>query len=810
MPPMDRSFTGQTISHYRICEPVGEGGMGVVYRAEDPRLSRQVAVKVLRERFADDDEALRRFLAEARAACALNHPRICTVYDVGQHEGQPYLVMELVRGQTLDKVLAGGPLPVAELLSLAIQLADALAAAHAAGVVHCDIKPGNLMVTDHGLKVLDFGVARALRADTAAMTTTMARAADQVPVPQTVTGTLPYMSPEQVRGEPLDARTDVFSCGATLYEMATGQRAFAGGSVELIVDAVVRRQPVPAAEINAVLPRALDAILQKALEKDRSRRYQHMSELHTDLTRLRRDLDAPSAVMPTPERAGRSGARLAGRIRRASLLAGGAVLLALAVWVGPRLLLEPHSHRVGSIAVLPIANATGDHELEYLSDGLTMRLINILADVPGLHVKSRAAVFRYKGRSDDPQSLGRELQVDALLTGTITRRGDRLIVDAELVESGTGNQFWGRQFDHLPSEVFALEDDIARAIAAELTLELAPESDRRFSRRHTENIQAYQLYLRGAYQASTFRKEGLQRAIQYYQEALSIEPRYALAHSGMAHALFWLTDWYAPSQEVSPPALEAARRALDIDETLADAHAVQGLVTLVYAWDWPAAERAFQRALELNPADARTRAYYAWLLTALRRRDEGVAQAIQAQQTDSLSSEAVTVAALALYLARRFDLAEQYSRQVLMADPGYTWAHIVLGRTLGATGRGADAVPVVEGARQLEPTLSEAVAAVGEAYARTGRTAEALAALATLHQLTATQYVSPLDVATVHAGLGDVRQSLDWLERAYDRRCYLMPFIDDLPFFDRLDREPRFQALLARLGLPAPTIPATP
>jgi serine/threonine-protein kinase len=807
---MGGSLTGQTISHYRIREAVGQGGTGVVYRADDPRLSRQVAVKVLAERFADDADALRRFLAEARAACALNHPGICTVYDVGQHGGQPYLVMELLGGRTLDRILADGPLPVEVMLDLAIQLTDALGAAHAAGVVHCDIKPGNLMVTEHGLKVLDFGVARALRADTSALTRTRASGVGQPPGPAMVTGTLPYMSPEQVRGESIDARTDVFSCGATLYEMATGRRAFDGASVDLVADAVARRQPVPAAEVNPVLPEAIDVILHKALEKDRTLRYQGMSELKTDLARLRRDLAAPPAVTPALEGVGRSTVNRVDRLKRGGLLAGTAVVVALAVWIGQRHLFQPDSHRVGSIAVLPFTNSTGDHELEYLSDGLTVRLINTLADVPGLHVKSRAAVFRFKGRNDDPESLGRELHVDALLTGTVTRRGQRLVVDAELVDSGTGNQFWGRQFDHSPSEVFALEDDIARAIATELALELAPEADRRFSRRYTNNIQAYQLYLRGAYHASTFRKEGLERAIQYYQEALSIEPRDALAHSGLAHALFWLTDWYAPSQEVSPPALEAARRAIDIDETLADAHAVQGLVTLVYAWDWAAAERAFLRALELNSADARTRAYYAWLLTALRRRDEGVAEAVRAQQTDSLSSEAVTVAALALYLARRFDLAEQYGRQVLRADPGYTWAHIVLGRTLEASGRGAEAVLLLERARQLEPKLSEAVAAVGEAYARAGRTAEARAALATLHDLAKTQYVSPLDVATVHAGLGEVRQSLDWLERAYDRRSYLMPFIDALPFFDGLDREPRFQALLARLQLPVAAGSVTP
>jgi len=674
---MGRSFTGQTISHYRILEPIGEGGLGVVYRAEDRRLSRQVAVKVLAERLADDADALHRFFAEARAASALNHPAICSVYDVGQHEGRPYLVMELLRGRTLDTILTGGPLPLESMLALAVQLADALAAAHAAGIVHCDIKPSNLMVTEHGLKVLDFGVARALGTDPAAQTRT-ATAVELAGEQKAVKGTLPYMSPEQVRGEPIDARTDVFACGATLYEMATGRRAFGGGTVDVVVDSVLGRQPERVGAVNAELPQAIETILDKALDKDRTLRYQHMSELKADLVRLRRDVESRRSsgtpVAPSESRTG-----LSRRRWLAGLVVGGAAVVGLRVWLAVRDPSRPGARRVGSIAVLPFVNSTGDLDLEYLSDGLTVRLINTLADIPTLQVKSRATVFRYKGRSDDPRALGHELGVDALLTGAVTRRGERLVVDAELVDSGTGNQFWAHQFDHAPSEVFALEDAIARAIAAELSLELAPEAEQRFSRRYTSNVHAYQLYLRGAYYAGTFRKEGLERAIGFYQQALAIDPRYALAYTGVARALFWFTDWYAPSQEVSPPALDAARRAIEIDETLAEGHAALGLVTLVYSWDWPAAQRAFHRALELNPSDARTHAYSAWLLVALGRRDAAVAEATRAQRADPQSLEAVTISALALYLARRYDLAEQFCRQAckpIRRSPGRTsrWA----------------------------------------------------------------------------------------------------------------------------------------
>ncbi len=802
---MGQPLTGRTVSHYRILEALGEGGMGVVYRGEDPRLGRPVAVKVLAERFADDPEALARFLTEARAASALNHPGICTVYDVGVHEGQPYLVMELLRGRTLDAVVADGPLPVESCLELGVQLTDALAAAHAAGVVHCDIKPGNLVLTEHGLKILDFGLATALRADTAALTTTRVASDSASPGTRRVMGTLPYMSPEQVRGEAVDARTDVFSCGATLYEMATGRRAFGGSTVEVIVDALLRRDPVHASEIDPRLPDVLSPLLAGALAKDRAERYASMSDLRTDLVRLRRELGVGAAPTPPHPDARHQPSRPGARTRRVALGIGGAALAGLLAWTQwDRWWPGPARRAVGSIAVLPFTNATGDAEMEYLSDGLTVRLINTLADVGSLQVKSRAAAFRYKGRTDDPRVLGRELQVDALLTGSVTRRGDRLVVDAELVDVASGNQSWGDQFSGNRADVFALEDDIARGIAKELALELAPEAEQRYSRRYTRNLRAYELYLRGVHLAGTFRREGLERAIALYREALALDPQYALAYTGLAHAFFWFTDWYAPSQEVSPPALEAARRALEIDDGLSDAHAMLGLVTLVYVWDWGAAEQAFQRALALDAADARTRAYHAWLLSALGRREDAASEALRAQQIDPSSLEAATVAALALYLARRYDQAAHLARTVVQADPSLTWAHITLGRALQAGGRLAEGLPLLERAVQLEPALSEALAALGHAYAEAGRPDDARAILGRLRELATTQYVSPLDFATVHAGLGERREALDWLERAYERRAYLMPFIDALPFFDGLDADTRFETLLGRLNLPRP------
>ena len=809
--PMGVNRTGETILHYRLLKKIGEGGMGVVYLAQDSRLGRQVAIKFLAEAIDSEVRSLRRFFSEARTASALNHPNICTVYDIGEHDGRPYIVMELLKGQTLDYRLAAGPLLVDSLLDIGIHVADALDAAHAGGIIHCDIKPANLFLTDRGqVKVLDFGIARP-PVDTDLSARPMTTRASSTTDGLEVAGTLPYMSPEQARGEALDARSDIFSFGATLYELATGHRAFAGSSAAVVLDELLNRNPPPAVTFNRTLPRELQSVLEKALEKDPTLRYQHVSELRTDLARIRRDTQL-ERVRPESGGRQRSQERRMGVLGRTpawvwATLAVAALLVALII---ERQRSGVSETRVRSLAVLPLVNATGDRSLEYLSDGLTVSLINSLADVREFSVKSRASVFRYKGKNESPQAIGRELQVDALLTGTLTRRGDGLRVDVELLDTVSGNQSWGDQFDRRASDIFALEDDIARSVAEELALRLAPDAERRLSRRYTTSIEAYHLYLRGAYHASTFKRDGLNRAIASYKEALALDPRNALAYAGLAHAYLWFTDWYAPSREVSPPALEAARRAVEIDDTLADAHGVLGLITLIYEWDWPLAEREFRRALDLNPKDARTRAYYAWLLAALNRRDEAEAEARRAQESDPLSSEAVTVASLALYLARSNDLAEQFARQVIKSDPAFTWAYVVLGRTVQAKGRSNEAISLLERARSLEPNLSEALAALGNAYSAGARSGEARRVLSQLTRLAGRQYVSPMDFATLHAGLGEREEALSWLERAHAQRSYLMPFIDALPFFDMLDSEPRFQAILLRLKLPdAPKAAAT-
>ena len=759
--------------------------MGVVYRAHDIRLQRPVAVKFLSEDASRNLGAPDRFLREARAASALNHPNICTLHDVGEHEGRTFLVMELLEGQTLARRLEDGPMPVEALLETAAQVADGLEAAHAKGIVHRDIKPANLFLTlDGRAKVLDFGLARhSLLAAVGVTAPTLSRDT----AAGAVLGTPGYMSPEQVEGHAVDARTDIFALGAVLYEMATGRRAFPGASLAVVFDAIRKEAPPAVRQVNPRVPEALARVIDRSLEKDPKLRYQHVSDLRAELARIRRDHAAPPDSRRDPRRS-------------SSLLGVGAALAAIAIAAWAFL---PRRTGFDSVAVLPFANATGDPGMEYLSDGLTVSLINKLTDLRRLRVKSRSAVFRYKDRAGDPLLAGRELGVRGVVLGTVSRRGEHLVVSAELVETATGDQVWGGQFSRRAADLFALEEDVTRGLAERLALRLTPEEARRISRRYTDNSEAYDLYLRGAFHASTFREEGLKRAIEYYRRALAVDPHYALAYTGMAHAYFWFTDWYAPSKEVSPLALDAARRALSIDDRLADAHGLLALVTLIYEWDWPLAEREFRLALELDPADARSRAYFAWLLVVTGRGEEAITEARHAQERESLSPEVFSIAGLVLSLARRHEEAIATARRALELDPGFTWAHIVSGRALQALGHFGEALGHLEKAHQLEPRLPEALASLANAHAASGDIGAARAKLAELEALAQQRYVSPFDLAIVHAGLKETEKALSGLERAYVERSYLMPSLGALFVFDALRSEPRFEQLLRRMDLPS-------
>jgi len=794
---------GKTIGQYHVLDNLGGGGMGLVYKAEDTRLGRQVALKFLPDELAKDPVALERFEREARAASALNHPNICTIYDIEEFEGQRFIAMELIEGHTLKQLVANGPLELEQILELGIQIADALDAAHAKGIIHRDIKPANVFVTERGqAKVLDFGLAKQTAGKKVAHAASVS-AAVTVAVGDNLTssgqtmGTVAYMSPEQVRGKELDPRSDLFSVGVVLYEMATGRQAFSGNTSGVLFDAILNREPTSPIRLNPDLPPRLEEVINKCLEKDREMRYQTAAELRADLKRLRRETQS-SRVSAATGVAEMPGIPLWRRAKLAWAIGGVALALALA---GGIYLYVQRSEEIDSVAVLPFTNSTNDPQTEYLSDGITESLINSLTRSPNLKVMSRSAAFRYKGQTPDAKAVGRELGVRAVLTGRVVQRGDSLAISVELVDARNDRSLWGEQYNRKLSDLLTLQDEIAKDMYEKLRAQLSGEEEKRITKRFTENAEAYQLYLKGLYHWNRWTEDGFKKAIEQYQTAVQKDPGYALAYTGLADSYILLGDLgYLAANEAWPRAKAAAADALAKDASLAEAHTSAALVKELYDWDWKGAEFEFQRAIALNPNSAVAYHWYGDFLAKMGRFEEAAQKLQKAQELDRLSPM-INATLGWLYFVRHDDnRATEQLQKTLTMDPNFAPARRTLEVVYSQRGMHREALAEWQKALTLSGN-PELAASLEAEFSSSGYQSLLRSWLEGLKEIAKERYVSPYGIAQSYARLGEKEPAIEWLTRAYNERDSRLVALKVDPCFDKLRSDLRFQELLRRIGL---------
>ena len=829
---------GQVIGRYTIISALGSGGMGDVYLALDTRLDRKVAIKVLPARLVHDPDRLRRFEQEARAASGLNHPNIVTIHEIGSDGETHYIAMEYVEGETLRRRCKNSTIPIDESLQIAVQLAAALDVAHRNGIVHRDVKPENIMIREDGLvKMLDFGLAKLSETnddiilDSEAPTRALIKT-----TPGLVMGTVTYMSPEQARGKETDARTDIFSLGVVFYEMLTGRMPFAGGSIAEILGALLHTEPEPLGEVlNEAAPN-LWPIVAKTLRKNPDQRYQTAKSLLIDLKRcstpagsaagdetvpprdqngIRTGTDREVPVTSSNDRLEsvdpETGTRNApstvdgvtGLVRQRKSAVGVvlAALLIAAIGFGYWLTRSGPGPQIQSIAVLPFINASGSSDVEYLSDGMTESLINNLSQLPNLSVKARSSVFHYKEREVEPQRIAAELNVQAFVQGRVIQRGDELTLYLSLVDARSGDQLWGEQYDRKMTDLVALQREIAREVSQKLRSRISGVDEQKLARNYTENAEAYQLYLKGRYHILKLSPAESHKGIAYFQEAIAIDPSYALAYRGLSHAYSTLglagempsTDWF-------PKAKAASQKSIEIDDQMADGHMSLGLVHLWYDWDWSAAERELKKALELNPNSPDAQWAYAHLLSNTGRHEESLAWVKRAREQDPLNLFIGSIEAQFLTHAGKEDEALVRLKEVFNLNPNFWFAHMQASSSYIQKGMYEEAVAEARRAKELSAIQTVSDAFGGYALAKWGKKEEARVVLEQLLNASNERYIPPYHIAMIYNGLDERDAAFAWLDKGIKQRDPKMAFLKVEPKWNNLHSDARFQDLLQRVG----------